>query len=206
MNTQTQLHTEIRAAERRADRARDALERDVAGIVHRAESIRPIAVGGAIGLGAMLLGGRALVGAASGIVAGLAMTQAHTLMSKLSRSGSSSSGGDPATVKAAEAAVGPLPEEEKERAGEIAHHAMAGITGAVYGMTKGIVPFVSLGRGLFYGAAVWLVADELVVPALGLSGPPWKSPMKTHVRGLVAHLVYGAALDACMRLARPVLR
>jgi hypothetical protein len=47
-------------------------------------------------------------------------------------------------------------EHEKARAGEAAHY----------------------GFGLPYGGAVAVIADEVLVPATGLSGPPWRSSPK----------------------------
>ena len=70
------------------------------------------------------------------------------------------------------------------------------------GPPDGALPIVGFGRGLGYGAAVWAVADELMVPALGLG--PKEAPPKTHVRGLIAHLVYGLALDGMFRTGRRV--
>ncbi|MCA1694029.1 MAG: hypothetical protein LC749_04475, partial [Actinobacteria bacterium] len=54
----------------------------------------------------------------------------------------------------------------------------------------GLGPF---GAGLVTGAAMSLVLDEGVVPALGLSAANRDYPAFTHVRGFLAHLVYGAA-------------
>jgi uncharacterized membrane protein YagU involved in acid resistance len=53
--------------------------------------------------------------------------------------------------------------------------------------------------------AVWLAADEITVPLLGLSGPPWESPPSVHARALGAHLVYGCATEGARRLLRRLL-
>ena len=42
-------------------------------------------------------------------------------------------------------------------------------------------------------ASLSLVVDEGLAPALGLSAPNRDCPAGTHVRGFVAHLVWGAA-------------
>jgi uncharacterized membrane protein YagU involved in acid resistance len=109
---------------------------------------------------------------------------------------------EPATVKAAEAMVGPIAEESKERAGTIAHYVMSGLTGAIYGALLQVSPRGGIGRGLAYGSAVWLVADETIVPLLRLARAPWTYPVRTHVLALLAHLTYGAALDGGSRLLR----
>lgn len=146
---------------------------------------------------------RALGGAVAGVLAGLAMNQVHAVWSALERprERKPSSGGDePATVRAAESLVGWIEDPKRRaRAGSLAHHAMAATTGAIYALAASALPRVQLGRGLGYGAAVWLIADELMVPALGLAS--WRAPLRTHARALVAHLVYGAALDSGLRVA-----
>jgi uncharacterized membrane protein YagU involved in acid resistance len=48
--------------------------------------------------------------------------------------------------------------------------------------------------GLLAGAAMCLIVDEGVTPALGFSPPNSAYPMSTHLRGFVAHLVYGVAV------------
>ena len=50
-----------------------------------------------------------------------------------------------------------------------------------------------LGAGLVSGVALSLVVDEGLTPALGLSAPNRAYPAATHVRGFLAHLVWGAA-------------
>lgn len=47
-----------------------------------------------------------------------------------------------------------------------------------------------------------LILDEGLVPALGLSAPNRDYPAFTHIRGALAHLVYGAAAALAAR-ARP---
>jgi hypothetical protein len=56
--------------------------------------------------------------------------------------------------------------------------------------------------GVPFGLAVWLVADELAVPALGLSQPPRRQDLATHAYALVAHGVYGLTTEYTRRLVR----
>ena len=82
---------------------------------------------------------------------------------------------------------------------------MGATSGAVYGMAVEIRPKVTTGAELPFGAAVWLVADEVAVPAFGLSKPPWKIPLSTHAKALVSHFVYGLTTDAVRRVVRRAL-
>jgi len=118
--------------------------------------------------------------------------------------------GEDATVKAAAALSRglfhhELSREEKKKAGPAMHYGFGALTGVAYGVLAELVPAVTLGAGAPFGTAVWLAADEVTVPALGLSGPPWESPPSVHARALGAHLVYGCATEGARRLLRRAL-
>lgn len=98
-----------------------------------------------------------------------------------------------------------LREQEKSRAGNVAHYAMGTGSGAIYGALAEMLPAAGLGRGLLFGTALWLVADEAIVPALGLSKPPRESPASMHGYAWASHLVYGATVDAVRRLLLRIL-
>lgn len=61
------------------------------------------------------------------------------------------------------------------------------------------------GIGVHYGLGLFLVEDEGVNPILGTSGGPTEYPMEAHVRGLVGHLVLGAATHASLKLMDQVM-
>lgn len=77
--------------------------------------------------------------------------------------------------------------------GKAIHFGIGIAWGPVYGLLRrhgGLAPF---GAALASGAAMSLILDTGVVPALGLSAPNRDYPVFTHTRGFLAHLVYGAA-------------
>jgi hypothetical protein len=43
---------------------------------------------------------------------------------------------------------------------------------------------------------LFIVVDEGLTPALGLSAPDRAYPLSTHLRGFLGHLAYGAAVAA----------
>ena len=92
-----------------------------------------------------------------------------------------------------------LSESEKDTAGTIAHYAMGGTCGAIYGALAETWPEGTFGRGLAFGAAVWLAADEAIVPMLGLSKASTEYSLKTHAYSLASHLVYGLTLELTRR-------
>ena len=53
-----------------------------------------------------------------------------------------------------------------------------------------------LGAGVLTGASLSLIVDEGLSPTLGFSAPNRDYPALTHVRGVLNHLVYGAAVAA----------
>ena len=59
--------------------------------------------------------------------------------------------------------------------------------------------------GLPFGAAVWIVADEIGVPLAGLSKPPTEYPLRDHASAFAAHLVFGVTTEGVRRLVLGVL-
>lgn len=98
-----------------------------------------------------------------------------------------------------------LDERQKEAGGAALHYAFGASMGAVYGLAAEVWPDVTAGAGTPYGAAVWLAADEGVVPLLGLSKAPTEYPASVHAYALASHLVYGATLEAVRRGVRRML-
>lgn len=163
-----------------------------------------------------------LKGLAAGVVAGLAatfvMTQFQTAVSKLSES---SNGEDKnkkqkkeadenATVKTAGAISETvfdhkLKKSEKQTAGNAVHYGFGTMMGAVQGVAAEVAPITAKGFGLPFSTALFIGADEIAVPALGLSKPPTEVPFSKHAYGLASHLVYGLTADLVRRQVRKIL-
>jgi uncharacterized membrane protein YagU involved in acid resistance len=77
--------------------------------------------------------------------------------------------------------------------------------GGLYGALAEHLPILSLGHGTVYGTAVWLGAEELALPGLGLSKPVTETSWSSHATGWAGHLVYGIVLDAARRTVRSFL-
>ena len=117
---------------------------------------------------------------------------------------------DDATVKAAQAISQgvfghELQESEKKPAGAAVHYAFGTASGALYGALAEIAPQVTSAVGLPFGAAFWLLADEVSVPLLGLSKGPTEYPLSTHAYALASHLVYGATAELSRRALRQAM-
>lgn len=157
----------------------------------------------------------AVAGAAGGLIASWVMNQFQSGVSKLSEEfvqddARPKSGGDEeTTVKTAEAiseAAGHrLTQQEKQVAAPLVHYAFGSTMGALYGIAAELNPHSGTGWGAPFGAALWLGADELAVPVLGLSGAPTDTPISTHASALAAHVVYGVTTEVVRRAVRSVL-
>jgi uncharacterized membrane protein YagU involved in acid resistance len=118
--------------------------------------------------------------------------------------------GEPATVKLA-ALVSErvfhreLPERAKPLAGHAVHYGFGTTMGGAYGAMAEIVPAVTAWGGLLFGAGLFLLADEMAVPALRLAAPPQRYPVATHVDALLAHFVYGVTCELLRRPFRMLL-
>ncbi|MGI8788024.1 MAG: DUF1440 domain-containing protein [Pyrinomonadaceae bacterium] len=156
----------------------------------------------------------AVAGLVGGIVATIVMGGFQSLLSSLSEDEKKQSEkkkeDEPANVQAAEAISRnvfdhKLKKSEKEPAGEAMHWAMGAGSGLIYGLTSELAPVSTIGLGLPFGAAVWLIADDVIVPALGLSKPVTEYPLSTHAYALSSHLVYGITTDLVRRVVREIL-
>lgn len=98
-----------------------------------------------------------------------------------------------------------LQESEKKPAGAAVHYAFGTATGGLYGALAELSPGVTMAAGLPFGAAFWLIADEITVPALRLSKGPKEYPISTHAYALASHLVYGMTAELSRRALRQVL-
>ena len=164
-----------------------------------------------------------VAGAAAGFLGTIAMTQFQNAWRKLSENKQAGDGGpnqsssrarhseqnENATMKAAgklaRLAGRELTREQKGTASPFIHYGFGTAMGALYGMAIEAAPrnvrrqrFPLVG-GLF-GSALFLGADEIAVPAAGLSqGAP--SPA-THLYGWLSHLVYGVGTEFVRRKIR----
>ena len=85
------------------------------------------------------------------------------------------------------------------------HYAVGAVSGGIYGGLAEIVPTLEVGEGLGFGAGLWLIADEVTVPALKLSKPPTAFPISMHVYVLASYLVYGWVTEQVRRTVRRAL-
>lgn len=98
-----------------------------------------------------------------------------------------------------------LTESEKDTAGTALHYAYGISMGAVYGAAAEIFPATTIGAGMAYGALIWIGADEVVVPLLGLSKSADEYPPSILASAFAAHLVYGLTTELVRSEVRKIL-
>lgn len=160
-----------------------------------------------------------VAGGAAGLAGAVAMSQFQNVWSKASQKLNSNGGAPPlrpaeesedATVKAAgkisEIAGHKLSREEKKKAGPLVHYGFGAAMGALYGAIAEVGPrevrrhdWLS---GMGFASVLFAGADEIAVPALGLSGSPARTPASSHIYALASHLIYGATVGSVRKLVR----
>jgi uncharacterized protein DUF1440 len=165
-----------------------------------------------------------MVGAIGGLTGTVVMTQFHNVWNKISglhklntahETADAEEPKEDATMKAADKLSGeigrPLSREERKKAGSWVHYVFGACVGAVFGLAAEVEPDSVRGinplfAGAAYGAAVFLAAHEIAVPALELSSNPLKEPIPDQIAEFVSHLIYGTGMaltyDGIKRLTR----
>lgn len=116
-------------------------------------------------------------------------------------------GMDPAHAVAAKAAhaaglrLGPAPAHQHP-AGLFVHYAVPMGLALLYHRLRQRLPIIGKGGGVMYGAAVFVLLDEIVNPVLGLAARPSRYPIQRHAREFATHLIYGAVIHAVLKLLR----
>ena len=157
------------------------------------------------------VGKELVAGLVGGLVGTIVMTQFQNAWSKASQELKASQGEDEgqeqggeekedATMKAAGKLAGlagyELSHGQKKKSGPVIHYSFGTLQGGMYGMVLDLAHCDGgLVAGLIFGAALFVAADEIGVPAAGLSGKPSETPLSAHLYGLVSHLVYGVSAE-----------
>ena len=110
-----------------------------------------------------------------------------------------------AAERIAELAGRPLSDEQKRRFGPVVHYSFGALQGGLYGGVREMTGSSGvILPALLFGSVLFAAADEIAVPALGLSGKPSEYPLSAHLYGLASHLVYGVSTEMFRRGLRAV--
>ncbi len=85
----------------------------------------------------------------------------------------------------------PGSEETRTILSYLFHWVFSIITGGIYGVARAGSAPPDLAGGAVFGISVWLFGDEISMPLMGMTDGPTAYPVKLHLYGAGAHLVYG---------------
>jgi len=99
-----------------------------------------------------------------------------------------------------------LNEQQVGQVGMLFHIGLGAGWGPVYTLLRRLSGRDPVTSGLATGLSLWILIDEGLTPAMGWSAPNPAYPLVTHVRALVAHLVYGLAVALAAELLNGLCR
>jgi hypothetical protein len=111
-----------------------------------------------------------------------------------------------AARKAADLVGLDLSDEQLGRLALAFHYGLAIQWAPLYAILRRRTSLAPVPAGLATGAAMSLIADEMMTPAMGFSAPNRAYPLATHVRGFLGHLVFGLGVAATTELGWRLLR
>jgi uncharacterized membrane protein YagU involved in acid resistance len=76
--------------------------------------------------------------------------------------------------------------------------------GGVFGGLRDRVPLVGMTCGVAFGLGLWLIGDEVLMPAMGLTPPSTEFPWQNHARAAANHLAYAGTLGVTHTLLRKI--
>jgi putative membrane protein len=88
-----------------------------------------------------------------------------------------------------------LTRDELAVAAPIVHFGFGAAVGAAYGAWVEARRPARAGSGAGLGATLWITADEIAMPVLGLSEPTTRRPVELHLQSFTAHIVYGVVAE-----------
>jgi hypothetical protein len=94
---------------------------------------------------------------------------------------------------------GPLDEQSKKRLGTILHFRFGAGWGALFGLWRASFPRLWSPAGVAgFSLVVWMVSNNIVMPAFKLAGWPHRYPLRSHAYAIAAHLVYGLGVAGAL--------
>jgi uncharacterized membrane protein YagU involved in acid resistance len=101
------------------------------------------------------------------------------------------------------AQAGPLDPDQRPKARTIVHFAYGSLWGCAYGLVRESLPGLASGGGILaWGTTVWMLSDNLILPAFKLSPSATEIPGKVHAYAWAAHLAYAATVVGSYELLR----
>ncbi len=94
---------------------------------------------------------------------------------------------------------GPLAARDKQRLGQAVHYGFGAAWGGLYGLLRASYPRLWSPSGVAaFSLGVWMMGDNLILPAFKLAAWPHRYPLRSHAYAVAAHLAYGAGVAATL--------
>jgi len=94
---------------------------------------------------------------------------------------------------------GPLDAAAKHRLGDVVHYGVGAAWGGLYGLLRASYRRLWSPSGVVaFSLGVWMLGDNLLLPALRLAAWPQRYPLRVHAYAVAAHLAYGAGVAATL--------
>ena len=140
------------------------------------------------------------VGVAAGVVGALAMKAFQSAWINVTETAPKAHIAENAANALSQAIAGkPVRHSAMKSAINAMRYGTGAIAGGAYGLVAGVLPLATAGGGALYGGLLWLTADGLALPALGLSPQPSKTSVREHSYALASCLVFALAMDLTRR-------
>ncbi len=91
-----------------------------------------------------------------------------------------------------------LSEAQQRKLGMTYHWGVGLGAGALYAVLRRRVGWLDRGQGAAFGLLFFVLVDEAMNAAMGLTPPPQDFPWQAHARGLAGHLVYGVVAETAL--------
>jgi hypothetical protein len=86
-------------------------------------------------------------------------------------------------------------------AGRTLHYLFGGAFSVAYAYMRKRQPEIAAANGCLFGAALWFVSDVVLIPSAHFGRPLFRYSRAERANALVSHLVYGAVVEAILRVA-----
>lgn len=98
-----------------------------------------------------------------------------------------------------------LRRNQRELGAVVVHYAVGASMATGYAVLREFWPGARLAAGAFFGAALWLAAQEVAMPLLRLSGSPRQYSLPAQAQSLGEHVVYGCTTEIVLRVVQETL-
>lgn len=99
-----------------------------------------------------------------------------------------------------------LSARERETGAAIIHYAVGATGGVMYAALATKAAGITRLSGAIFGIAIWMLADEILLPATGFLRSPKTYSLLSQANSLGEHVIYGLTAESVRRALQPARR